>query len=187
MIKQVLTHFRRQVGLGVKQKRSDIVLQGTFATALIVHKKWLAVPQQNVARLKIAIQKIITWSAEQKVRQARKIVFQCLLVERNARQPQKIIFEVIQVPGDRLPVKASDRITDLIVQVAARFHLKTRQHRYNFAICINNIWVDALALPIFRQELKKGHIPKVFFEVSAGTQIFAVDLRHRQSVLSKVS
>src|SRR6267154_3838719 len=44
MIKQVLTHFRRQVGLGVKQKRSDIVLQGPFATALIVHKKWLAVP-----------------------------------------------------------------------------------------------------------------------------------------------
>src|SRR6266436_3565039 len=185
MIEQVLTHFRRQVSLGVKQKRSDIVLQGTFATALIVHKKWLAVPQQNVARLKIAIQKIITWSAEQKVRQARKIVFQCLLVERNARQPQKIIFEVIQIPRDRLPVKAANWIADLIVQVATRFHLKPRQHRYNFPISLNDRSVDVLTLPVFRQELEKSRIPEVLFQIRAGIQIFALDFRHRQAVASK--
>src|SRR6266849_2621028 len=57
MIEQVLTHFRRQIGLGVKQKRSDIVLQGTFAPTLIVHEKRLAATQQDVSRLKIAVKK----------------------------------------------------------------------------------------------------------------------------------
>ena len=40
MIEQLLAQVRRQVGLGVVQKRSDIVLQRAFTSALIVKEKW---------------------------------------------------------------------------------------------------------------------------------------------------
>src|SRR5260370_31993756 len=49
MIEQVLAQLRRQVGLGVEQKRSNVVLQSTFAASLVIHKKRLAVAQQNIS------------------------------------------------------------------------------------------------------------------------------------------
>src|SRR5258708_39761981 len=55
MIEQILTHFRRQIGFGVEQKRSDAILQRPLAPTWIIHKKWLTVVQQDVPRLKIAI------------------------------------------------------------------------------------------------------------------------------------
>ena len=65
----MLAQVRRQIGLGIVQKRGDIVLQRAFAAALIVHKEWAPVAQHDVARLKIPIQKVITAGAEQKLGQ----------------------------------------------------------------------------------------------------------------------
>ena len=79
----------------------------------------MALAQHDVARLKIAIEKVVARRTQQELRQPAEIVFQRLLTEGNTRQPQKIIFEVIQVPRDRLPVKAPARIADLVIQIAA--------------------------------------------------------------------
>ena len=87
MIEQLLAQCGRQVGLGVVEKRSDVVLQRAFAAALIIEEKRLAVAQHDVARLKIAIEKVVAVGGEQEFRQAAEIVFERLLVERNARQP----------------------------------------------------------------------------------------------------
>ena len=59
VIEQLLAQFRRQIGFGVVQERSDVVLQRAFAAALVVEEKWLAVAPHDVARLEIAIQKVI--------------------------------------------------------------------------------------------------------------------------------
>ena len=134
VIEQLLAQLRRQIGLAVVEQRSDVVLQRAFAAALVVEKKRLAVAQHDVARLKIAIEKIIAIGAQQKLRQAAEIVFQRLLVEGNAGEPQKVILEIIQIPGDRLAVEAGARIADLVIQIAAGFHLKARQHAHDFAI-----------------------------------------------------
>src|SRR2546428_9690735 len=107
VIEQLLAQLRRQIGLGVIQERSDVVLQRALAAALIVEKKWLAVAQHDVARLEIAIKKIVARSAQQELRQAAEIVFQRLLIERNGREPQKVIFEIIQVPGDGLAIETA--------------------------------------------------------------------------------
>src|SRR5205807_6605830 len=107
----------------VIQKRGDVVLQRAFAPALIVEKKRLALVQHDVARLEVAIHEVIAPGAQQKLRQPAEIIFQRLLVERNACQPQKIIFEVIQVPGNRLPVETSARITYFVVQITASLYL----------------------------------------------------------------
>ena len=65
MIEQLLAQIRRQVGLGVIQKRRNIVLQRTFAATLIVQKERLRRScQHNVARLEIAIEKIIAIGAQ---------------------------------------------------------------------------------------------------------------------------
>src|SRR5258706_466509 len=178
MIEQLLAQFRWQVRLGVVQKRSNIVLQRAFATALIIHEERLAVAQQDVARLKVAIEKIITGSAQQKIRQAAKIVFKRLLAEGNARQPKKIIFEVVQVPRDGLPVEAPDRVAHFIVQVAAGFRLKSRQHSHSFAVSFHHERSDVVALAIYRQKLEKSRVSKVFFEISALVQVFAINFRH---------
>ena len=155
MIEQLLAQVRRQVGLGVVQKRSDIVLQRAFAAALIVEEKRLAVAQHDVAGLEIAIEKIIAAGAQQKFRQAAEIVFQRLLVEGNAGEPEKVIFEIIQIPRDGLAIEAGARIANFVVQIAARFDLKARQHGHNFAIGRDGLGSDGRAVPMVREKLKK--------------------------------
>ena len=59
MIEQLLPQLRRQIGLGVVQERSNVVLQRALAPALIIEEKRLAVAQHDVSRLEIAIQKVI--------------------------------------------------------------------------------------------------------------------------------
>ena len=55
MIEQLLAQLRRQIGLGVVQKRSNVILQRALAPALIVEEKRLAVAQHDVARLEVPI------------------------------------------------------------------------------------------------------------------------------------
>src|SRR5207302_11195758 len=59
MFEQLLAQRRRQISFGVVQKRSNMVLQRTFAASLIIQEKWLAVTSDDIARLEILIEKII--------------------------------------------------------------------------------------------------------------------------------
>src|ERR1700738_1796285 len=186
VIEQILAQFRWQISLGIVEQRRNVILQRAFAPALVVNEKRPAVTQQDVARLKISIEEIITRSAQQKVCQAAEIVFQRMFVKGTAREPQKIIFEVIQIPRDRLPIEAADRIAHLVIQIAARFHLKTWQDRHDFAISLHNGRSDVFALAIFRQKLKQGRVPEIFLEIRALAQILAVNFRHRQATPSKM-
>src|SRR5215467_10516737 len=113
-MQQLLAQLGRQIGLGVIEKRGDVVLQSALAPALVIEKKRLPLTQHDVARLKIAIQKIVAVRGQQKAGEAAEIVFQRLLTEGNARQAEKIVFEVIQVPGDGLAIKTAARIAKLI-------------------------------------------------------------------------
>src|ERR1700674_3383796 len=109
-IEQLLTQLRRKIGLRIVEQGSDVVLKCPLAPSLIVEKKRLPISQHHVPRLEIAIHEIIAIRAQQEIRQRIEVVFKRLLIERNPSQPQEIIFEVIQVPRNRLPVKASSRI-----------------------------------------------------------------------------
>ena len=131
VIEQLLAQLGRQIGLGVVQERSDVVLQRAFAAALVVQKKWLAVVQHDVARLEIAIKKIIVRGTQQKFGQAVEIVFQRLFVERNAGQPQKVILEIVQIPGDGLAIEAGPRIAHCVIQIASCFDLEAGQHGHD--------------------------------------------------------
>src|ERR1700674_5214775 len=125
MIEQLLSQIWRQVGLGIIQKRSNIVLQRAFAAALIVQEKWLVFvqdfAQHDVAGLKIPIEKIIAAGAQQQFRQAAEIVLQRLLVEGNAREPEIVILKIVQVPRDGLAIEAGARVAHFVIQIAARF------------------------------------------------------------------
>src|SRR6266478_686641 len=63
MTKELLAEFGGQVGLGIVQKRSDVVSQGAFAAALIVDKKGIAVLQHDVAGLEVSVEKVIARGA----------------------------------------------------------------------------------------------------------------------------
>jgi hypothetical protein len=71
---------------------------------------------------------------QQKLCQAREIVFQGLFAEGDAGQPEKIVFEIIQIPIDGLAVEAGPWITNLVIQVPAGFDLKARQNCHHFSI-----------------------------------------------------
>src|SRR5712664_4235151 len=58
VIEELLTELGWEIGLGVVQERGDVVLQSAFAAALIVHKKGIAVAQQDVAGLEVAVKKV---------------------------------------------------------------------------------------------------------------------------------
>src|SRR6202158_3641429 len=117
MIEELLAEFGGQVGLGIVQKRGDVVLQSAFAAALIVHKKGIAIAQQDVAGLEVAVEKVIAGGAQQEFGQAAEIVFEGLFVERDAGEAEKIIFEIVQIPGDGLAIEAGDGIADFVIQV----------------------------------------------------------------------
>src|SRR5438270_917045 len=69
VIEKPLAKIGREVGLGVEEKRGDVVLQGAFAAALIVNEIGQAVAQHDVARLKIAIEEIIARGLKEEVGQ----------------------------------------------------------------------------------------------------------------------
>src|SRR5580658_1680733 len=121
MTEELLAQVGSQVGFGVIQKRRNVVLQRTFAAALVVKKKWLDVAscrrfaEHDVAGLEVAVEKIIAPGIQQEFRQPVEIVFQRLLIERNTSKAKKIVFEIIQVPRDRLAIKAGARVADAIV------------------------------------------------------------------------
>ena len=68
VVEQLLAQFGRQVGLGIKQKRGDVVLQCAFAAALIVDEPGTGVAQHDVARLEIAIEEVIAVGLQQEFR-----------------------------------------------------------------------------------------------------------------------
>ncbi len=161
-------------------------MQRAFAAALIVQKEWLAVAQHDVARLEIPIEKVIVRRAQQEFRQPAEIVFQRLFVEGNAGEPQKVILEIVQVPGDGLAIEAGARIAHFVIQVAAGFDLKARQHRHNFAIGFHRRRSNVFAATILRQKLEERRVAEVFFEIGAVVQIFAIDFRHGQTMPAKM-
>src|SRR5262244_2467846 len=59
LVEKVLAKIGREIRLGVEEQRSDVVLQGTFAAALVVDKMGLATAKQDVARLKVTIEEKI--------------------------------------------------------------------------------------------------------------------------------
>src|SRR6516225_2850267 len=70
VVEKLLAEVRWKIGLGIEEKRSDIVLQRAFAATLIIHKIREAVAQHNVARLKVAVEEIVARSFEQKIGEA---------------------------------------------------------------------------------------------------------------------
>ena len=84
VIEELLPKFGWKIGFGVVEERGDIVLKSAFAATLIVDEIRLAIAEHDVAGLKVAIEKIVTRCAEQKVSEAREIVFESLLAEGDA-------------------------------------------------------------------------------------------------------
>src|SRR5882724_7311520 len=186
VIEELLTELGRQVGLGIVQERGDVVLQSTFASALIIHKKGIAVAQQDVAGLEVAVEKVIERSPQKKFRQTAKIVFEGLFVEGDAGEAQEIVFEVIQIPGDGLAIETGDGIADAVVQIAAGFDLKAGQHGDHFAIGFDDLRSNVFAGAVFGKEFEEGGIAEVLFEIGALVQSFGVDFRDGKAVASKV-
>ena len=187
MVEQLLAQLRRQIGLAVEEQGGDVVLQRALAAALVVEEQRLPVAQHDVARLEIAIEKIIVIGAEQKLGQAAEIVLQRLLVEGNAGQAQKVILEIVQVPGDGLAVEAvradsrpcnSDRGPPPPESAAARpppcDRLQWPAER----------WPSPARLPT--KKLEERGVAQVFFQVGALAQILRINLRNRQSVAAKM-
>src|SRR5579859_7999528 len=187
VVEQVLAQRRRQIGLGVIKQGSDVILQRSLAAALVVEKERLALAQHHIARLKVAIKKGIARRAEQKAGQPSKVDLQRLLAERHVSQLEKVILEVVQVPRDRQAIESGARITDAVIQVAPGFNLKPRQRLHHFAVDIDHRRRDLIRPAVLREKVKQGGVAQVFFQISAGIQVFSVDFRHRQPVAPKVA
>src|SRR6266850_2173163 len=186
VIEKLLTELGRQVGFGIVQERGDVVLQGAFAPALIVDKKGIAVAQKDVAGLEVAVEKVIARSAQEKFRQAAKIVLEGLFIEGDAGEAEEIIFEVIQIPGDGLAIEAGDGIADTVVQIAAGFDLKAGQHGDHFAIGFDDWRSNVFTCAVLGKELEEGGIAEVFLEIGALAQSFGVNFRNGKAVAPKM-
>src|ERR1017187_4611399 len=133
-VEQLLAQLGREIGFGIVEKRGDVILQSAFAAALVVKEKRVAIAQHDVAGLKVAIEKVVATGAQEKFGEAAEVVFERLLVKRNAGEAKKVILEIIQVPGDGLTIETGTRIADFVIQIASGFHLKAREQSDDLAI-----------------------------------------------------
>jgi len=167
VIEELLAEFGREIGFGVEEERGDVVLEGAFAAALIVHEVRITVVKKNVAGLEVAIEEIIARGSEEKIGEATEIVFKGAFVEGNAGEAEKIVFEIVEVPGDGLSVEAGVGVADGIIQVAGGFDLEARENGDDFAVGFDNLGRDGGSGAIFGQEFEKCGVAEVFFEVGA--------------------
>src|SRR5205807_8379053 len=86
-VEQLLAQRGRQIGLGIEQKRSDVVLQRALTSALVIDKPGTGVAEHDIARLKISIEEVFAAGAQQELGQTTEIVLQGLFVEWYAREP----------------------------------------------------------------------------------------------------
>src|SRR5260370_13233102 len=167
MIEELLAQIGRELGLGIVQKRSDVVLEGTSAATLIVNEEGVAVAQHDVAGLEVAVEKIIARCAEKKFGKASEIFLEGMFVEGDASEAEEIVFEIVQIPSDGLAVEAGIGIADFIIQVAAGFHLEAGQHGDNLAIGFDDLGGDIFASAVVGKELEERGVAEVFFKIGA--------------------
>src|SRR5207245_8675006 len=95
VVEKLLAEVGREIGFGVVEERGDVVLKGAFAAALVVDEKGLAVAEHDVARLKIAVEKIIARGAEEEIGEAAENVFERVLIEGDASEAEKMMLEIV--------------------------------------------------------------------------------------------
>jgi hypothetical protein len=161
-------------------------LQGAFAAALVVDEIGLAVAEHDVAGLEVAVEKIIAGGAEEKIGEAIEIVFERMLVERDAGEAEKIIFEIVEIPGDGLAVEAGDGVADAVIEIAGGFDLKAREDGNDFFVGFDDLRGDGAALAILGEEFEERGIAKVFFDVGAICEIFGVDFGDGEIVFAEM-
>ncbi len=160
-------------------------MQSAFAAALIVDEKGIPVAQENVARLEVAIEKVIARGAEKKFSEAAEIVLEGLFIEGDAGETEKIIFKIVQVPGDGLAVEAGDGIANVVIQIAARFDLEAGQDSNHFAIGFDDLRSNVFASAILGEEFEERGVAEVFLEIRTVAKIFSVDFRNGKAVTAK--
>ena len=186
IVEELLAEAGREVGLGVEEKRGEVVLQSAFAAALVVDEEGLAVSQHDVAGLEVAVKKVVARGAEKEIGEAREIVLESMFVEGNASEPEKIVFEVIHIPGDGLAIEARGGIAEAVVQIAGSFDLEAREDGNNFAVGFNDGGGDGFAGAIFGEKLEKRGVTEVFFEIGAVIEVFGINFGHRQAMAAKM-
>src|SRR5215469_13665754 len=179
VIEQLLPQLGRNVGFSVVKQGGHVVLQGSFAASLIIHEIRFAIAQHYVARLKIAIKKIVMRRGEQEFGQPAKVVFEGLFIKGNSREPEEVVLEIIEIPGNRLAIEAGARVANLVIQIATGFHLKPRQHGQRFAIGVDHGGRDFALIAVGRQVIEERRIAQIFFEIRAPIYGFSVNLWYR--------
>lgn len=161
-------------------------MERAFAAALVVNEVRLAVAEHDIARLKIAVKKIIAGGAEKKVGEAAEIDFERVLVERNTGEAEKIVFKIIEVPGDGLAIEAGDGIADGVIEVATGFNLEAREDCDDFAVGFDDLRRDGAAGAVVGEKFEERGITEVFFEISVMGKIFGVNFRDGETMMAKV-
>lgn len=175
IVEKIFAEVGREIGFGVVEERGDVVLEGAFAATLVVDEIGLAVAEEDVAGLEVAIEEIIARGAEKEIGEAGEIGFERVLVEGNAGEAKKIVFEIVEIPCDGLAIEAGDGIADGVVEVAAGFDLEAREDGDDFFVGFDDRGRDGGALAIFGEEFEEGGVAEVFFEIGAVIEIFGVD------------
>ena len=186
VVEKLLAEVGWKIGFGVVEERGDVVLEGAFAAALVVDEIRLAVAEHDVARLEVAVEKIIARCAEKKIGEAAKIEFESVLVERDAGEAEKIVFEIVEVPGDGLAIEAGDGIADGVVEIAGGFDLEARKDGDDFAISFDDLGSDGAALAIFGEKLEERGVAEIFFKIGAGFESFGIDFGDGEIVFAEV-
>ncbi len=133
-------------------------MQGAFAAALVIDEVRLAAGEHDVARLKVAVEKVVAVGAQEKFGEALEIVFKRLFVKRNSGEAEKIVFEIVEVPDDGLAIKTAAWIADAVIQIAAGFDLKFREDFDDFAVRIGNFGSDCGSGAIFGKKFEQRRV-----------------------------
>src|SRR5580700_1746393 len=83
-------------------------------------------------------------------------------------------------------IEAGAGIANAVIEIAAGFDLKSRQHRNGIAVRFDHGSGNILTGTIRRKELKQRRVAEIFFQICTLIQILGIDFRDGEAVATEV-
>ena len=106
MLQEFLPDIGHQVRFGLVEQGSQVVLQRTSSSALIINKIRLSAANHDIARLKIAEEEVVGVGGEQEIGERMEVFFQGGFAEPCLADHEEVVLEVVEVEEHSLFIES---------------------------------------------------------------------------------
>ena len=169
-----------QIGFGLPQERSHIVIERAFTSALEIDEIRFPILYHHVTALEVAVQEGGRGTAHQNFGHVFEFIFQLVFLKLQTGSFQKTVFEIIQVPQNGTLVEFRLRVTNAEVKSVSSGKLDAWQHTQGLAKQFFFFFTENPGQPSLFDSLEELEISQVFLQVAAFVFSCGIDFRYRE-------